>query len=127
MILAHAQLRELGAATRTFRGVRHALLWYRDQLAKRLSLARRYEFGAIPRSAEAREQTNATFAAVAACLTGPREPLIWLVAWYEHTEGDGTWLAQQAGLTRWAFARRCRKTEKAVRWKMEDAGLLEVE
>ena len=125
MILAHAQLRELGAATRTFRGVRHALFWYRDQLAKRLSLARRYEFGAIPRSAEAREQTNATFAAVAACLTGPREPLIWLVAWYEHTEGDGTWLAEQAGMSRWAFVRRVRKTERMLQDRLLNAGLVE--
>lgn len=128
-------LRELGAETRTFRTVKGAMLWYAGQLAVRLRVNQGYEVGTAPRSQEARERTNATFAAIAGCLRSyhtadlesplPGEHVLWLVAWYETTWGDGQFLADKAGLSRWAFTRRCRKTERTLRRRMECAGLLE--
>jgi hypothetical protein len=119
-------LRELGAATRTFRTVKGAMLWYVGQLAARLRVNRDYEWGSTPRCEEARHVTNATFAKVANCLRGePGERVLWLVAWYETTEGDGGYLAEQANLTRWAFVKRCKKTERTIRVRMEEAGILE--
>ena len=49
----------------------------------------------------------------------------WLLCWYEGDEwGDGTDLASRAGLSRWAFGRRCRRTERVLRTRLEWAGLL---
>lgn len=130
-------LRELGAETRLFRSVRGALLWYADQLGRRRRVSAGFEAHGAPISREAIDRTNATFAAVAYCLrsvhhadtrpppvAGWGEKLLWLVAWYESTWGDGSVLAQQAGLTRWAFTRQCRRTERILRGRMEAAGLL---
>lgn len=127
-------LRELGAETRRFRSVKGALLWYAAQLARRLRVNRGYDEG-CPTSRERIDQTNATFAAIAACLSAyhpadiespiPGAHIVWLVAWYETTWGDGEFLAQQAGLSRWVFTRRCRKTERALWRRMEEAGLME--
>jgi len=66
------------------------MLWYVGQLAARLRVNRDLEWGSTPRCEEARQQTNATFAAVAQCLrTLPGEHVLYLVAWYETTWGDG--------------------------------------
>lgn len=112
-------LRELHAEARTFRTVKGTLLWYRDQLARRLRVNR------DPSSAGAGsgERDDATFAAVAACLRmyhpadldgdglafvprgrasggvwTPGESLLWLVAWYENTSDDGSDMAIESGL-----------------------------
>ena len=75
-ILPEATLRELGAEHRTFQTVKGAMLWYASQLAARLRVNRDYEWGSTPRSEEERQRTNATFAALAACLkTHGEDPL----------------------------------------------------
>lgn len=108
-------LRELGARTRTFRSVRQAMLWYRDELARRLQCTRQgFEPSGAPRSAEAQAETHATFAAIAQCLRanglgitpdgrsrgqrawGDGESLCWLLAWYENGADDGTQIAGDA-------------------------------
>jgi len=128
-------LRELGAETRTFRTVKGAMLWYAGQLANRLRVNRDFEAGVVPRSTESINRANATFAALAGCLRSYHpadtespllgEHVLWLVAWYETTEGDGQYLADWAEMSRWAFVKRCRKTERTLRKRMEQAGLLE--
>lgn len=111
-------LRELHAEARTFRTPKGALLWYRDQLARRLRVNR------DPASAGmgGGERDDATFAAVANCLStyhpadldehglaivplrrdqrvwSAGEALLWLVAWYENTSDDGAEMALAAGL-----------------------------
>lgn len=114
-------LRELHAETRKFRTVKGALLWYRDELARRVRATR--DPASIGMGGGARD--DATFAAIAVCLKSqyhpaddqgdglafvpvgrarrqpvwtPGESLLWLVAWYENTSDDGAEMALQAGL-----------------------------
>lgn len=129
-------LREFGAEVRRFRSARHALLWYRDQLAARLRSTRQgFALGAGPRSRESRDQAQATFAAVAQCLRARAEDeeeqaamrgecVVWLVASYEARWGDLTLLSERAGMTRWAFTRRCARTERYLGMRLRAAGLL---
>ena len=138
-------IRELAAEPRKFRSVKHAMLWYRDQLAARLRVNRCLSDVGTPRSRKSIDVADATFARLANCLrsgvhqgdpddedeaAGARwrvsgELLCWLLAWYEGDGwGDGTWLAGKAGLTRWTFQRRCRRTERAMRARLDAAGLL---
>jgi len=127
MILAHAQLRELGAEKLRFESVKRAVIWYRREAARRIwrCTVMELEIGRIPFSTEDRNRNNATFAAIAVCLKGI-EHIPWLVGWYEGDGwGDGTWLAEQAGMTRWRFQRRCRKTERELRRRLESADLME--
>lgn len=137
-----AILRELAAQPRTFRNVKHAILWYRDQLAGRLRTSRDVSDVGTPRSRESIDIADATFAAIAQCLrrTHPAdhdpesaaylasgERLLWLVASYEARWGDNTWLADKAKLTRWSFTRLCRRTERVLHVRLEYANLLEGE
>lgn len=110
-------LAELHADVRQFRTTKGALLWYRDQLLRRLCTS---HVGATGGG----ERDDATFAAIAACLAvhhaadddddglayvpvgrwkkqpswSPGEALLWLVAWYENTSDDGSGMAIDAGL-----------------------------
>jgi hypothetical protein len=135
--IAAEVLREFGAEVRRFRSARHALLWYRDQLARRLQATRQgFEQGAGPRSREARDQAQATFAAIAQCLRARPsdddeeraamrgECVVWLVASYEARWGDLTLLSERADMTRWAFTRRCARTERYLAARLRAAGLL---
>lgn len=117
-------LRELGAEHRTFHTVRGALLWYRDQLAQRLRVNRDPADMGTPTNQRERDQKAATFAAVAYATRGVQD-IAWLVCWYETRYGDGVWLADRYGCSRWAFMRRMRKVEREVRGRLEDAGVLE--
>lgn len=156
--LAEAVVRELSAEARTFRTVKGALLWYRDELLRRL------------RCRGAGHLNDATFAAIGGCLrehhpadeigrglsytpygrwknqpvwaTG--EALLWLLAWHENNEDDGTdmaveaglvlplrhrdpdasTLALRAGLQRRAFQRRCEATDRKLRLRLVYAGLI---
>ena len=118
-------LAELGATKLRFHSVKQAVLWYRREAAKRLWRCTVLEVGCAPRRPDERDQANATYAAIAVCLKG-LDHIPWLVGWYEGDGwGDGTWLAEQAGMTRWAFTRRCRKTERELRLRMDNAELLE--
>jgi len=131
-------LRELGARRKTFHSVRGALLWYRSELARRLQCTRQgFEAGAGSCSATLREERAATFAAVASCLKARSEDdeevaaalrgecVAWLLASYEARWGDNTFLADRANLSRWAFTRRCARTERFLRVRMVAAGILE--
>lgn len=108
-------LRELGAMPRGLRSVRAAMLWYRDQLARRLQCTRQgFEPSSGARSAERQAEMQSTFAAIAQCLRaagldvtpdgrsrGQRpwaggEALCWLIAWYENGADDGTQIAGDA-------------------------------
>ena len=126
--------------TRTFHSPRQALLWYRDQLASRLRCSRDLEGVSVRLSAEARERRDRTFARVANCLRRDHladvepesaqwlmsgERVAWLLASYEASWGDNTWLADSADLTRWTFTRLCRRTERVLRKRLESAGLIE--
>lgn len=142
---AEAVVRELGCATRKFRSPKQALLWYRGQLDSRLRVSIDLTAGGTRRSQEARDQTNATFAAIARCLhfahwTDPTdaddlaairfrlsgEMITWLCAWYEGDGwGDGAYLAKKARLHRDTFRRRCLRTERAFRNRLESDGLLD--
>lgn len=110
-------LAELHADVRQFRTTKGALLWYRDQLLRRLCTSHVGPTGGG-------ERDDATFAAIAACLAvhhaadedddglayvpigrwkkqpswSPGEALLWLVAWYENTSDDGSGMAIDAGL-----------------------------
>lgn len=109
--LGAAALRELDAVPRTFRTVKGALLWYRDELMRRVRC-------------KSSHLDAPTFSAVLFCLKehhpadeigrglayvpygrwknqprwGPGEAILWLVAWYENTADDGTDMAEEAGL-----------------------------
>lgn len=136
-------LRELEAEPRTFQTVKGAMTWYTGQLQARARVNRDLASVGTPKSRAAIEQANATFAKIANCLkathhTDPTDPdyaaatryritgemLLWLMAWYESTWGDGQWLADKAGITRWSFTRRCRRTERALRTRLEGSGLI---
>lgn len=134
-----AVLRELAAIPRTFHSVKHALLWYRDQLATRLRVNRDISDVGTPRSRESIDVADATFAAIAQCLRrqhpADHEPesaaylasgerLLWLVASYEARWGDNIWLADKAKLTRWSFTRLCRRTERVLHLRLEYADLI---
>lgn len=146
-MIAESTLRELGAISRTFTSVKWAMIWYRQQAARRLWRCTVLEIGTVPYSEEKKSEDGATYAKITACLRNPHptdpedqdeaaevrwhmsdDRLAWLVSWYEGDGwGDGTWLANKAGMNRWAFTRRCKKTERILRNRMEDAGLLEEE
>ena len=117
-------LRELGAEVRCFQTVRGALLWYRDQLAKRLRVNRDPASVGTPTSREERDQRQATFAAVAVAIRDVKD-IAWLVCWYETRYGDGVWLADRYGVSRWAFMRRMRRVEREVRERMQEQGVVE--
>jgi len=142
--IAAEVLREFGAEVRRFRSARHALLWYRDQLAAKLRSTRQgMELGSGPASREKRDQAQATFAAIAQCLRRQHssdpvdederaevhaamrgECVVWLVASYEARWGDLTLLSERAGLHRDAFSRRIARTERFLRVRLRATGLL---
>lgn len=136
-------LRELGCEHRTFRTVKGALLWYVDQMLTKLRMNHALGEERVRLSVEERERGRATLAKVRNCceeahesdaeITGMRlremlplrgELLMYLIAWYEADYGDGARLARKAAMTRWAFDRRCQRTEKILRHRMQAAGLL---
>jgi hypothetical protein len=143
-MLSPEALAELGGVTRAFdKGVCQLMCWYRDQMAVRLRAMRGREERIQPPSPEDRVRTQATLAAIQACLGEyhiadddvmsvplrkmlplDRELLVWLVAWYEGDWGDGSDLAKRAGLTRWSLDRRCRRTEAILRGRFLSAGLI---
>lgn len=118
--LTAAVLAELHADVRQFRTTKGALLWYRDQLLRRLRVGRDPSSVGMGSG----ERDDATFAAIAACLAlhheadedddglsyvpvgrwrkqpiwSAGEALLWLVAWYENTSDDGAGMAIDAGL-----------------------------
>lgn len=118
--LTAAVLDELHAAVRRFRTTKGALLWYRDQLLRRLRVGRDPSSIGLGGG----ERDDATFAAIAACLAqhheadedgdglayvpvgrwrkqpiwSAGEALLWLVAWYENTSDDGSDMAIESGL-----------------------------
>lgn len=142
-------LRELGAETRTFPTARKALLWYVEQLQRKLSATR--DPGAVnaSQSVESRNTGRATYAAIGRCLNAAHrsdssiksqamleavplraERLLYLVALYEHTHGNGEelarrWAPDAEDDPRWRFLRWCRTTERVLRHRMEADRLLE--
>lgn len=114
-------LAELHADVRTFRSTKDALLWYRDELLRKLRVGR--DLSNLGLNSHGRPD-DATFATIAACLAlrheadedgdglayvpvgrwkkqpiwSPGEALLWLVAWYENTSDDGSGMAIDAGL-----------------------------
>lgn len=140
-------LRELGAEKRTFRTPRHVLLWYQEQLAARLRVNRDPASVGTPSNRRARDQREATFAAIGVCLAERHdsdadlpeslvdalpmrgERLVYLAAWYENTYGNGGDLAMRwnprGDNPRWAFMRWCRITERILRHRFTAAGLIE--
>jgi hypothetical protein len=76
-------------------------------------------------SPESREETNMTFALIAQSLKSiSGERACWLIAWYESRWGDGVYLSERAGLTRWKFHARCRKDERTLRRALEERGVV---
>jgi hypothetical protein len=75
-----AVLRELGAEVRTFKTVRGAMLWLSEERNRRGRLQQPYEFGSSPRSLEARNVCNATYAALVRCMDERGLPLRLAVA-----------------------------------------------
>lgn len=138
--LGAAALRELGAVPRKFLTVKGALLWYRDELARRVRVSSDPAAVGSPRNQAREDETVATFAAIAQCLKRAHyadiepesaaflssgERLCWLVASYEARWGDNCWLADRANLTRWSFTRLCKRTERVLQTRMRAAGIVE--
>lgn len=142
-------LRELGAQTRTFPTARKALLWYVEQLQRKLCPTRDPGAVSASQSRESRDTARATCAAISRCLNGGHpsdreiksqamldalplrgERLLYLIALYEHTHGDGGELARRWAPNadedpRWKFLRWCRTTERILRHRFEADELLE--
>ena len=123
MSLAPQALRELSAETRTFASVQGALLWYRDVLARRLSLQRSYEAGNAPCSDEQRNRVRATAAKITHAIRG-LDGFGWLLALYDTANDDGTWLAEQLDIHRDEFIWLCRQVEREARRRLELAGVV---
>lgn len=123
------------------------MMWYRDQLAARLRASRDPASVGTPTSAESRDIRTATFAVITRCIgsTHPadatqssmparsalpldRTRLLYLVEWYENTYGNGKDLARKWDRDtedpRWKFMRWCRTTERVLRHRFEDEGII---
>lgn len=155
-MIAESTLRELGATHRTFKTVKGAMLFYRDELSRRLSVSRGFEVGLAPRSREERNADQAACAAISRCIVAnhwsdesidsarmmeelPLEQgsILFLVAHYENTESNGQELAQQWALDKprpkdsgenptWRFIRWCRIVERVLRHRMVAARVIRV-
>jgi hypothetical protein len=132
--LAHIE-RELGATIRKFDGMRAALRWYFGQRALRLGRAMPLEVGGSPRSQASIDESNATYARIAACLVQRHavddvdEILLFqrrvdhLEAWYA-SERRQQRLADELDMTVIEVSNYAAHTERLLRRRMEHAGLL---
>jgi hypothetical protein len=101
------------------------MLWLSEERNRRGRLQQPYEFGSSPRSLEARNVCNATYAALVRCMDERGLPLVWLLPEWHRGWTPRRELAKDAGMTEYFLYKAMRKTEDAVKSRMIDCGLLD--